>query len=155
MPIPAFDLDDIRFEMIGKESIDKIRPVNRTLFKEERIINHYHHPDIILIAASLHDVVIGFKLGYGRKEAYYSAKGGVLEPFRRKGIARKMLRLMMREAASRGYKRFRFDTFPNRHTGMLMLALQEGFKVTNALWNDYYSDFQIELEKSLIDATPR
>jgi len=149
MPIPAFDLSDIRFDLLGKEGIEKVRPVNRTLFKEERIINHYHHPDIILITASLYDVVIGFKLGYGRKQAYYSAKGGVLEPFRRRGIAKKMLHMMMTAAASRGYKRFRFDTFPNRHSGMLILALQEGFKVTNALWNDFYSDFQIELEKSL------
>lgn len=149
IPIPEYNLDDIRFELLGKDSIDKIRAVNRTLFKEERIINHYHHPDIILITASLNEVVIGFKLGYGRKNTYYSAKGGVLEPFRRKGIARRMLHLMMEEATKRNYKRFRFDTFPNRHSGMLILALQEGFKVTNALWNDYYSDFQLELEKVL------
>jgi GNAT superfamily N-acetyltransferase len=149
LPIPEYDLEDIHFELLGKESIDKIRPVNRTLFKEERIINHYHHPDVILITASLHEVIVGFKLGYGRKDAFYSAKGGVLEPFRRKGVATRMLHLMLAEASRRNYKRFRFDTFPNRHSGMLILALNEGFRVTNALWNDYYSDFQIELEKTL------
>ncbi len=151
IPLPAFELADIRFDLLGRDDIDRIRAINRELFKEERIINHYHHPDIILITASFHEVIVGFKLGYGRKGAFYSAKSGVLEGFRRRGIARKMLYRMMSEVKKRGYKRLRFDTFPNKHGGMIILALNEGFKIIDARWNSYYNDFQIGLEVVLKD----
>ena len=70
--------------------------------------------------------------------------------FRRKGIAKKLLKLMMYEVYQMDYKVFSYDTFPNKHRGMIILGLNEGFKISDAKWNEYYQDYQIHLEKDLV-----
>ncbi len=143
-------INEIEIQRFDRYGFDLVRDINYQLFKEDRIINQYTNPDTIVLTASYNNIIVGFKVGYGRsKNVFYSAKGGVLPEYRRLGIARKLLNSMMIEAHKLGYELFCYDTFPNRHRGMIILGLNEGFTVTDAKWNDFYQDFQIHLEKKL------
>jgi len=135
---------------VGRESLDTIRELNRTIFDEERIINTFEHSHLLMFLAEVDGEPVGFKVGYRESRfVYYSAKGGVLEPHRRNGIALAMMHEMIERVRPYGYRRLAFDTFPNRHPGMTVLALREGFRVTRADWNHTYRDFRLRFEKAI------
>jgi hypothetical protein len=48
-----------------------------------------------------------------------------------------------------GYSKLAYDTFPNRHPGMVILGLNTGFKVVHTDFNHVYHDYRIRLEKVL------
>lgn len=135
---------------LPREQLHQLDALNYELFRERRIINKTNHQVLIILVARLHDIPVGFKIGYGRKNAeFYSAKGGVLPRFRRKKLASEMLDMMMEQAARYGYERFVYDTFPNMHQGMAILGFQRGFRLADAKYNARYSDYQLTLEKRL------
>lgn len=104
----------------------------------------------MMLLARVDDHPAGFKVGYRENRfVFYSAKGGVLPGYRRRGLARQMLWYMMDEARRRGYVRFTYDTFPNRDRGMTVLGLNEGFRVVKADFNKTYRDWRLRLEKRL------
>lgn len=140
----------LRIEAIGLDRLDVIRRMNREVFQEERIINRFDRPDLLMLIATLDDRPVGFKVGYGEgHRVFYSAKGGVLKPYRRQGLAIRLLEDMMDRVREMDYARFAYDTFPNRHPGMLILGLNRGFKITAADFNPVYRDFRLRLEKDL------
>lgn len=142
--------DTVHVARVEMEDFPTIRRLNRTIFGEARVINQLDRRDLMLFLAWLDDEPVGFKVGYGLSEAiYYSAKGGVLESCRGRGIARALLYAMEREARALGYARFAYDTFPNMHPGMTVLGLREGFAVTAAGYNATYQDYRIRFEKAL------
>ncbi|PSQ78895.1 MAG: hypothetical protein BRD35_00190 [Bacteroidetes bacterium QH_7_62_13] len=87
---------------------------------------------------------VGFKLGYRLDETtFYSAKGGVREAYRRNGIARALLYAMLDVVEARGYDRFVYDTFPNKHPGMTVMGLDEDFTVVRAGYSPRYQDYRL------------
>ncbi len=139
-----------RIQPIGFGQLDVLRPLNKSIFDEDRIINTFEREDLLMYLAYVDDVPVGFKVGYRENRfSYYSAKGGVLESHRRKGIARALLYAMQDDARALGYQRLTFDTFPNRDPGMTILALHEGFKLTRADFNSAYRDYRLRFEKPL------
>ena len=144
-PQPLLYIDEV-----GLEALDVIRRLNRAIFREERVINTFEREELLLLLASVGEEPVGFKIGYREsRHTFYSAKGGVLEPYRRRGISRRMLYRMMDLARERGYKTFAYDTFPNMHPGMTTLGLAEGFRLTRADFNPTYHDFRLRFEKKL------
>ena len=132
------------------EAVPVIRTINIEIFDETRIINRLDRDDLIMLLAYLEDKPVGFKVGYGENsDVYYSAKGGVLEPSRRQGIARWLLYEMMDRAREKGYTYFAFDTLPNLHHGMTVLGLTEGFEVVGASFSDQFEDYILRFEKKL------
>jgi GNAT superfamily N-acetyltransferase len=144
------DLDALQILRVGMEKLPVIRRLNQTIFGEARIINQLDRRDLLLFLAYIEGEPVGFKVGYGLTQSkYYSAKGGVLEPWRGQGVARALLYAMEEEARRLGYDRFAYDTFPNMHPGMTVLGLREGFEVTAAGYNATYQDYRIRFEKDL------
>ncbi len=140
----------IELAKLPKEKLPELEALNFELFRERRIINRTSHKFLVVLAAYCEDIPVGFKIGYGRRNReFYSAKGGVLPQFRRRGLARKMLDRMTEIATENGFETFTYDTFPNMHQGMLILGLNRGFKVSYAGYNTQYSDYQITLTKKL------
>jgi GNAT superfamily N-acetyltransferase len=93
---------------------------------------------------------VGFKVGYKLKPGtFYSAKGGVLPAHRRLGIARALLYAMVDGVQAKGYERFAFDTFPNMHPGMTVLALDEDFRVADAGYSPQYDDYRLRFVRTL------
>lgn len=139
-----------RIEEVGLDAIGMIRPMNAAIFNEERIINTFDREDLMMLIAWIDGEPAGFKIGYRENRfVFYSAKGGVLPQFRRKGLARQLLFHMMDEARNRGYVRFTYDTFPNRDRGMTVLGLNEDFRVVKADFNKTYNDWRLRFEKRL------
>lgn len=136
--------------MLQLEDIDVIGKMNRLIFDEERIINSFDRKDLMLLVAHFEGIPAGFKVGYRENRfVYYSAKGGVLPEFRRRGIARFLMEAMAERARERGYLRIAFDTFPNLHPGMTVLAVTEGFRVVKAEYNTAYREYRLRFEKKL------
>ena len=128
----------------------EVQRLNETVFGDTRVIFRLDRRDLVLLLARLGSETVGYKVGYAEDETtFYSAKGGVLEGHRRHGIARALLHRMMDEARALGYGRFAFDTFPNKHAGMTVLGLAEGFAVTAAGYNTAYKDYRLRFEKAL------
>jgi GNAT superfamily N-acetyltransferase len=147
---PTTDIEALEVLCVGMEELPVIRRLNQTIFGEARVINQFDRRDLLLFVAYLRGEPVGFKVGYGLTAAkYYSAKGGVLEPWRGRGVARALLYAMETEARRLGYERFAYDTFPNMHPGMTVLGLREGFEVTAAGYNATYQDYRIRFEKGL------
>lgn len=143
-------LDRIRIKKIGLDKIDEIHRLNMLIFQEKRLINTLDHDYLLIVGAELEGELVGFKIGYDWDDhSFYSAKGGVLPHVRRNGIARKLMFEMMNAVENDGFTRFLYHTFPNTNPGMLIMGLENGFKIQDATWNEDYQDFQLRLERDI------
>ena len=144
------DGDPVRVEAVGMEALGVIRSMNLAIFEEQRIINTFDREDLLMLLAYVDDAPVGFKIGYRlNRFVFYSAKGAVLPEYRQSGVARQLLYAMMQQVRDQGYRRFCYDTFPNKHPGMTFLGLSEGFRVVKADFNSVYRDFRLRLETDL------
>lgn len=150
-PVPSGMPDpDVRIEAIGLDQLEVVRVLNKAIFDEERIINTFDRDDLLMLVAYVDGEPVGFKIGYRENRfTFYSAKGGVLPAFRRRGIARRLLGEMVSRVSSRGYLRLAYDTFPNRHPGMTVMGLATGFRLVKTDFNATYQDFRLRFEKRL------
>lgn len=140
----------LRIERVPMARYAEVQALNEAIFGERRVIFRLDRADLVFLLAWLDGRRVGYKAGYAEdRTTFYSAKGGVLEGYRRRGIARALLYRMMDEARRLGYRRFAFDTFPNKHAGMTVLGLAEGFAVTAAGYNAAYKDYRLRFEKAL------
>ena len=142
----------LRIERIGMDRFPEIVRLNEEVFGDDRVIFRLDRRDLLLLLATDADTgeAVGFKVGYGETATvFYSAKGGVVESRRRTGVAKALLERMMEEVRAMGYRRFAYDTFPNKHPGMTVLGLAEGFRVVAAGYNAAYRDYRIRFEKRL------
>lgn len=143
-------LDHITIRVGSRFDLSKVMMLNREIFNEERLINSLDHDYLLILMAEIGDIPVGFKIGYGLGSGvFYSAKGGVLQKWRRKGLGRRMLHEMERIVAMEGYIEMRYHTFPTRWPGMLSLGKSEGYDILEATWNPVYRDYQILLRKKL------
>ncbi len=148
LPVP--EIPGLVICEIGLGDIADIRDMNREIFKEERIINTFDREELLILEARLNAVPVGFKIGYREnRHTFYSAKGGVMPDHRRKGIAVALMIEMMDIVRQRGYRRFAFDTFPNLHPGMTILALEQGFQLIKSDFNSAYREYRLRFEKQL------
>lgn len=90
----------------------------------------------------------GFKVGYERfRGVFFSWLGGVIPEFRRRGIARGLLREQHRVCLDRGYVEIQTETYGDGN-GMLLLNLSEGFEI----YGTYLGDdrrLRVQLRKRL------
>jgi ribosomal protein S18 acetylase RimI-like enzyme len=145
------DLSNITIRRGSVMDIPKIMVLNKEIFGEDRLINSLDHDHLIILLAETASICVGFKIGYNLNSGiFYSAKGGVLSRFRRKGIGKAMIRKMEEIAQNEGYSELRYHTFPTRWPGMLSLGRSEGYDILEATWNPVYNDYQILLSKKLV-----
>jgi GNAT superfamily N-acetyltransferase len=155
MPLLEFHntlLSNLKIEIsaIDRFNLGEIAPLNSYLFGEQRIINTIDHEHIIALILKVDGIRAGFKIGYGiSPTVFYSAKGGIMPAYRRKGFARLLTKEMATKAFNLGYETLEYDTFPNKGPEMLFMGLKDGFKITDAGWNDMHCDFRIHLSVSI------
>lgn len=110
-------------------------------------------PGLLLNLARAEGHVVGYKVGYQRYgKVFYSWLGGVAPTFRRRGIARQLLKEQHQWCRDTGY---RWIVAENRNDlrRMLLLNIQEGFNVVGTYLNER-SETIITLRKDLDDADP-
>jgi len=135
---------------VGLDALDLIRDLNVAVFDDDHVINTFDHDDLLMLVAWSGETAVGFKIGYRRDAAtFYSAKGGVLDSYRRRGVARALLYAMLDLVRARGYERFVYDTFPNKHPGMTVMGLDEGFRVVQAGYSPRYQDYRLRFAHPL------
>lgn len=135
---------------IGMDRVGVIRRLNEAIFDDAHVINTFARDGLLMLVAHVDGRPAGFKVGYALDDTgFYSAKGGVHPRFRRRGLARRLLHVMMDVARERGFERFVYDTFPNKHPGMTVLGLDEGFRVVKAGYSPQYKDYRLRFERSL------
>lgn len=134
------------------DQIDVIRRLNVAIFDDSHVIKTFDREDLLLLLARLADTAVGFKIGYRLdNRTFYSAKGGVHPSHRRNGIARALLHAMLERVSERGYDRYVYDTFPNKHPGMTVLGLNEGFEVIRAGFSPEFQDYRLRFEWTFDD----
>ncbi len=146
VPSDAAEVAEVPLDIceVGMERLDTIRHLNVEIFDDEHIIKTFDRDDLLMLLARSTGTVVGFKLGYQLDAStFYSAKGGVRPTYRRNGIARALLYAMLDVVQKRGYERFVYDTFPNKHPGMTVLGLDEGFEVVRAGYSPQYQDYRL------------
>lgn len=113
---------------------------------EERLMDE---PHLILIATE-DGIPVGFKVGYRRfgKDIFYSWVGGVLDQYRRNGIATMLADEQEIWAKSNGFVKVIFKT-RNRFTNMVNFGLNRGFKITDLIKKGEVNDHRIVMEKIL------
>ena len=147
---PASGPPGLRVERVELDRWDEVRRLNLDVFGDDRVIFRLDRTDLTALLATVGGRPVGYKVGYGESATtFYSAKGGVLDGWRRLGVARALLARMEAEARALGYVRFAFDTFPNKHPGMTVFALAERFEVTAAGYNAAYRDYRLRFERPL------
>jgi hypothetical protein len=140
----------LRIQTCSRLNLEPILKLNRSIFQEDRVINSWKHDVMIILLATYNEIPVGFKLGYGiSSTSFYSAKGGVIQGFRRKGVATSLLINMMSIAKKSGFSRFGYHTFPHLHDGMLELGISSGFKIKSSKWNEHHEAMQYYLEKEI------
>jgi len=149
-PFPdAVEAAEVPLEIseVGMTHIDTIRRLNTEIFDDPSVIKTFERDDLLMLLAWVAETAVGFKVGYRLDDAtFYSAKGGVHSSHRRNGIARALLYAMLAIVKGRGYERFVYDTFPNKHPGMTVLGLNEGFDVVRAGYSPQYQDYRLRFE---------
>lgn len=150
MHLDVPDLPGLTICEVKEEQLGPIRKMNEAIFREERVINTFERDDLLILLAELHGEPVGFKIGYRENRfTFYSAKGGVMPEYRRKGIALALMDEMMLIVQERGYRRFAFDTFPNLHPGMTILALSRQFRLVKSDYNTLYREYRLRFESKL------
>lgn len=125
--------------------------LNEQIFNETRLINHFDHDDLIILTAYCEGMPIGFKVGYAlNKHDFYSAKGGVLKKFRRKGVASGLLTKMIFHVRLLNYSNFIFDTYPEIDLGMYLFGKKNGFEEIENEWNTKMKAIRVRFKKKLV-----
>lgn len=151
-PVPTEDVP-LEISEVSMDRLDTIRRLNVAIFDDTHIIETFGRDDLLILLGCISDTAVGFKIGYRLDDrTFYSAKGGVHPSHRRKGIARALLHAMLDEVERRGYDRFIYDTFPNKHPGMTVLGLDEGFEVVRAGYSPQFQDYRLRFEWTFDDA---
>jgi GNAT superfamily N-acetyltransferase len=146
----TIDTSHLTIYRVGRDQTDLIRSINEAVFDDTHVINRFDHTDLLMLVAEIDGEPAGFKVGYQlRAGTFYSAKGGVVDTARRRGVARALLHRMLDIVREWGYDRFVYDTFPNKHPGMTVLGLSEGFEVVKAGYSPQYEDYRLRFEQRL------
>ena len=105
----------------------------RVDFFKERIKNK---ENVLSIIAFKEQEPIGFKLGYKYDEnTMYSWVGGVLESYRKQGVAKQLSKFQEQWAKNKGYLKLRTKSM-NRFKPMLILNLKNGFDIKQVYTNN-------------------
>lgn len=116
--------------------------------REELIHEINTSPRLLTIVAYQNNQVVGYKMGYHRKDGhFYSWLGCVLPTHRGGGVASQLMKLQHDWCRANGYHTIRTMTY-NQWRNMLILNIKHGFNIVGLL-ADKPGEPKIILEKKL------
>ena len=104
----------------------------------------------LILIATIDDKPVGFKIGYQRysDDVFYSWMGGVLDSYRRKGIATKLADQQEEWARTHGFFKVAFKT-RNSFSKMIHFGINRGFMIVDLIKKGEVKDYRIVMEKIL------
>ena len=122
------------------EMMQALLHLYKTIFddaKPDFFIQRLHEKEHVLSLVAFHnEKPIAFKIGYKYDETtFYSWVGGVLQEYRKQGIARHLAKIQEGWAKKHGYSKLRTKSM-NHFKGMLILNLKNGFDIKQVYTND-------------------
>ena len=108
---------------------------------------------LLLLAINESADVIGFRYAHALpsengQRIIYDQNGGVMPTARRNGVSRALLREQHRIAKNRGYDKIRTGVAVALKP-MIILNLQEGFEITELIWDEKFRTKILNFEKKL------
>ena len=91
--------------------------------------------NILILIAYDNEIPIGFKIGYRYNETtFYSWVGGVLENYRKKGVAKQLAKLQENWCKKKQFSKIRTKSM-NKFKSMLILNLKNDFNIVQVYTN--------------------
>ncbi|WP_229201729.1 GNAT family N-acetyltransferase [Arsenicibacter rosenii] len=110
-------------------------------------MRYYQNRRLTVWLARCHDRVIGYKMGYERKEGHFYSWLGCVEPdYRGHGVATRLMTEQHEWCRHNGYRAVRTQTY-NQWRSMLLLNIRQGFDIIGTQQGTY--GLVIVLEKKL------
>ncbi|MCH7762423.1 MAG: GNAT family N-acetyltransferase [Candidatus Marinimicrobia bacterium] len=141
--------------IINKNSLEDAIAVSQQIseFKHPYGMDEYQirlKKNHLILTASIHNKLIGFKIGYDRFEdgSFYSWMGGVLPEYRKKGIAKMLANYQEKWAKENKYTTIRLKT-RKKYKAMVAFSLKRGFKILNKIAKVPDEESRIWMEKQL------
>jgi predicted GNAT superfamily acetyltransferase len=130
---------------LSREVTEFFQPYSEKTY-EERLSDVPH----LILIATVDDKPVGFKVGYCRygHDVFYSWMGGVMDQYRRKGIATQLADKQEAWAKTHGFVKVVFKT-RNRLSKMIHFGLNRGFMIVDLIKNGEVKDYRIVMEKNL------
>lgn len=124
----------------NKQQLEELLYLYSSIFKDAKsdffIDRIKAKEDLLSLVAYQNKVPVGFKIGYQYNETtFYSWVGGVLENYRKKGIAKTLALLQENWAKEKGYCKLRTKSM-NQYKPMLILNLKNNFDIVNIYTNE-------------------
>lgn len=122
-------------------------PLSRDIFQRELSTRQH----LSILVGSVNQIPCAYKIGFEYQsdhDYFYSWNGGVLQEYRRKGIAKALLVKQHEIAKMKGFKFIRTQT-KNKYRSMILLNIQEGFDITGVYKKLRENHHGIILEKAL------
>jgi len=143
----------IKIRDVQKSDYPSIEKIETTCFPKPRTAKDikkriFDNPDPYLIVAETGKQVVGYAAGYKEKEKIYFCYMGILPDHQRKGIGQLLLNKQIQIAKKKGYEQV-FLKSPNTSSGMLILAIKNGFKIIGYKDKEWGNSPAIWLEKEL------
>ena len=129
-----------KFDILGATDLDLIAGLYNQIFKPGRDLQFFHRRfqsrhNPLIMAASLDDRPAGFFLGFELKPSvYFVWLFGVLNDYRRAGVASQMLEAAQAWAKERNYTSIRFECH-NQHRPPLHMAIGHGDDIVGIRWD--------------------
>ena len=130
---------------LSKKVTEFFQPFSEKTY-QDRLTDTIH----LILIAEVDGEPVGFKVGYqgGSAEVFYSWMGGVLNSYRRMGIATQLADEQEKWAKNHGYLKVNFKT-RNRFSKMIHFGLNRGFNIVDLIKKGSIDDYRIVMEKVL------
>lgn len=141
---------------IVEGTLQEALDVLRTLPEFDRLSDNDYYFDKIgnsislILLAKIESKNVACKVGFDKYNdgSFYSWLGGVTPDYRKVGIAQKLATAQENWARKNGFESIKFKTL-NRHKGMIIFAVKNGFEMYNVKPKDVLENYRIEMIKEL------
>ena len=135
-------------DRIAEDVANACEEILGSLQRSKYYWNLSNKKDLCLVIAMDGASLVGFKIGYGKgREKFYSWMGGVVEKYRRKGIAQELMNQQHQWCKSNNFKVIETQTI-NQWKEMLIFNIRNGFEISGVRDSKDFG-LKIILEKKL------
>jgi GNAT superfamily N-acetyltransferase len=145
---------DAMIDLVGPDEVPLICSLYNHIFRPARDLESFRRRfrgryNVLMLVARLEDKPVGFFMGFELKPTvFFCWFYGVLQDYRRQGIASQLMDAVHSWARQNEYESIRFECH-NQHRPMLHLAIALGYDIVGIRWDPDRGDNLVIFEKVL------